>query len=416
MLGDPKQGIYDFQLDGDFSDPHFLLQSARGLRATEVGLWGQYRAESRDAAEAMKLRGPRRADLAWIGEMEGFVAEMPTFDADGLAEQLRQIQGNVAVLTQSNAQALTVARDLYVQGIQADLLSRSADRSIDSWVARSLGDAPTSLTKEQFQEIASPNAPIDWDEAWTLLRSITKANTKYLNLIEVAQRLSRGIIPVALTRRRGRLTVSTVHRAKGLEFDHVLLLNTEDWYGDRDSAFGRALYVAITRPRRRLFSFRRRPTDSFWKTCDRTERAYKTNYRGKGTTGFEVRGTDWRGVTPPGNDDDPAGAQTLLKELAAADRPVPVEVRLNAYGSTLSRPRYDAYVHDVCIGTLGEAFTEAFLSRLGKVQDKWPDIAGTFFTGVETVPGPPQGGPVGRNGLWLSPLILGPATLDWRRS
>ena len=295
-------------------------------------------------------------------------------------------------------------------------MARSADRSIDPWVARVLGDAPTSLTKEQFQEIASSNTPLDWEEAWALLRRITKANTKYLNLVEVAQRLSNGIVPIALTRRRGQLTVSTVHRAKGLEFDHVLLLNTEDWYGDRDSEFGRALYVAITRPRRRLFSFRRRPTDLFWKTCDRTERAYKTNYKGKGTTGFEIRGTDWRGVTPPGNDEDPVAAQTLLKELAAVDLPMPVEIRLNAYESTLSRPRYDAYLDDVCIGTLGEGFTEAFLRRLGKIRDNWPDMAGTFFTGVETVAGPPQAGPVGRNGLWLSPLILGPATLDWRRS
>src|SRR5829696_9073802 len=228
----------------------------------------------------MELRGQGRADFAWISEMEEFIAEMPAFDADGLAGQLQQMQGSVAVLTQSNAQALTVAKDLYLHGIQADLLARSADRSIDPWVARVLGDAPTSLTKEQFQEIASsdssasaatrraqPITPIDWDEAWALLRRITKANTKYLNLVEVAQRLSNGIVPVALTRRRGRLTVSTVHRAKGLEFDHVLLLDIMDWYGDRDFEFGRALYVAITRPRRRLFSFRRRPPDRFWKTC-----------------------------------------------------------------------------------------------------------------------------------------------------
>src|SRR5829696_5869335 len=134
----------------------------------------------------MELRGQGRADFAWISEMEEFIADMPTFDVDGLAGQLQQMQGRVAVLTQSNAQALTVAKDLYLHGIQADLLARSADRSIDPWVARVLGDAPTSLTKEHFQEIASSDTPIDWDEAWALLRRITKANTKYLNLVEVA--------------------------------------------------------------------------------------------------------------------------------------------------------------------------------------------------------------------------------------
>ena len=29
MLGDPKQGIYDFQLEDEFTDPTFLLRSAR---------------------------------------------------------------------------------------------------------------------------------------------------------------------------------------------------------------------------------------------------------------------------------------------------------------------------------------------------------------------------------------------------
>lgn len=415
MLGDPKQGIYDFQLDEEFSDPDLLLGIAREIGAGEVRLWGQYRAASRDAKKAMTLRGEGRTDLAWIGEMRGFVADMPSFDADGLADQLKQMQGSIAVLTQSNAQALTVARGLYVREVQAELLARSVDRSIDAWVANVLADRPGSLTKEQFGDLAGARASINSDEAWFLLRSITNAKTKYLNVREAAQRLANGIVPVALTRGRGQLTVSTVHRAKGLEFDHVLLLDPGEWYRDQDAEYGRALYVAITRPRRRLFSFQQQPTDRYWKNCDRTDRAYKTNYRGKGTTGFEIRGTDWRQMTPPGADEDSTAAQSILKELAAANLPMPVDIRFNAYASTLSRPRYDAYWDDVCIGTLGDAFTEAFLRRAGTSSGRWPEIAGTFFTGVETVAGPPQTGPVGQNGLWLSPLIVGPATLEWSR-
>ena len=416
MLGDPKQGIYDFQLDEAFSDPDLLLQSAREIGAVEVGLCGQYRAASRDAERAMKLRGRGRTDLAWIGDMRGFIADMPSFDSDGLADQLKEMHGSIAVLTQSNAQALTVARDLYVREIQAELLARSTDRSIDSWVADVLADAPGSLTKDQFHDLVGARASIDCDEAWFLLRSITMSKTKFLNVRDTAQRLANGIVPVALTRQRSQLTVSTVHRAKGLEFDHVLLLDPGEWYGEQDSQFGRTLYVAITRPRRRLFAFQRQFADRYWKTDDRTERAYRTNYKGKGTTGFEIRGTDWRELAPPGTDDDPAAAQAVLKELASANLPVRVDIRFNAYESTLSRPRYDAYWDDVCIGTLDDQFTQAFLRQLGgAVRNNWPEIAGTFFTGVETVAGPPQTGPVGGNGLWLSPLIVGPATLDWSR-
>ena len=193
--------------------------------------------------------------------------------------------------------------------------------------------------------------------------------------MEAARRLADGIVPVALTRRRSRLTVSTIHRAKGLEFDHVILLSPEDWYGDRDSEFGRAPlrsdHPSASPTVHRSATARATATG---KTSDRTERAFKTGFRGKGTTGFEIRGTDWRGPRPPGIDEDPAAAQACLEQLAEADIPVPVEVRFNAYESTLSRPRYDAYFDGVCIGTLGEGFTRDFLRQVGRVKGGWPNI------------------------------------------
>lgn len=415
MLGDPKQGIYDFQLDDDFADPELLLRFARDLDATEVGLWGQYRAQTDDARRAMKLRGKNQSDFAWIGEMRRFAAEMPTLDLDGLTEQLGRSTGDVAILTQSNAQALTVARSLHQRGVPAELLARAAERSIDPWLAEAFADGPASLTRADFEDLAARWAPIDPDEAWSLCRRITRATTKYLNVKELAQRLASGIVPVALTKRREHITVSTVHRAKGLEFDQVMLLEPQEWYGDEDAAFGRAMYVAITRPRRRLFTFTRDKGDTYWRTDERTERAYRTGFKGRGTVGFEIRGSDWRGIKPPGADEDTQAAQQMLRTLAAADTPVPVEIRFNAYASTLSRPRYDAFVEDVRIGTLGENFIEVFSRRLGR-HTTWPNITGTFFTGVETVAGPPQAGPVGGNGLWLSPLTMGPAKLAWSKA
>lgn len=415
MLGDPKQGIYDFQLEDNFDDSELLLQAAQDLNAVDVELRGQYRAQTDDARLAMTLRGTDRADIAWINEMQRFVTAKPSFDLDGLAEQLSGSAGDIAILTQSNAQALTVARRLQERGVQIELLARAADRSIDPWLARALADAPGSLTHDQFEELARAVAPIDPSEAWSLCRRITRGTTKYLNVRELTQRLASGIVPVALTRRREHITVSTVHRAKGLEFDHVMLLDPGEWYGDEDAAYGRALYVAITRPRRRLFTFTRDKEAKYWRTDDRIERAFRTNYKGKGTTGFEIRGSDWREPQPPGADGDPRSAQELLRTLATAGTPVPVDIRFNAYESTLSRPRYDAYVDEVHIGTLGERFIEAFNRRLGK-HNGWPNIAGTYFTGVETVAGPPQSGPVGGNGLWLSPLIVGPADLDWSKA
>lgn len=414
MLGDPKQGIYDFQLDEESSDPYLLLYRARDLGATEVGLNGQYRAATADARSAMALRGRGVDDLRWAREMEAHVATMPSLPADQLSDQLALLGGTIAVLTQSNAQALTTARNLYGTGTRAELLSRAADRSIDPWLAEVLGDAQRSLTRADFLELVADRAPIEADEAWGLCRRVTRARTQFLNISELAQRFAMGIVPVALTRARDRVTISTVHRAKGLEFDHVFLLDPLQWYGDDDADRARILYVAITRPRRRLLTFQPGTKDRWWKTDRRSDRAYRTGFRGRGTTGFEVRGSDWRSIQPPGSHEDASVAADKLGELARAG-PIPVEVLFDAYSSTERRPVYRAVVDGVTLGTLSEQFVEALTRRVGTSHVRWPDIKGVYFTGLETVAGPLQDGPVGRNGLWLSPLIVGPAELDWRR-
>ena len=415
MLGDPKQGIYDFQLDDVSSDPYFLLHQARELGATELVLKGQHRAATSDARTAMALRGRDVDDLRWAREMEAHVATMPIYAAGELSAQINGLSGSIAVLTQSNAQALTIARDLYQSGTRAELLSRAADRSIDPWLAELLGEATTSLTREDFTDLVNGRAPVEADEAWGLCRRITRAHTKFLNVIQLAQRFAMGIVPVALTRARERVTVSTVHRAKGLEFDHVFLLDPLQWYGDDDVDRARVLYVAITRPRRRLFTFQQQANDRWWKADLRSERAYRTGPKGKGTVGFEVRGSDWRSIRPPASDEDAVAAVHKLREMAAEPSPTPVEVRFDAYSSTQRRPVYRAFIDDVIVGSLGQQFVDEFTRRVGASQTRWPDIQGLYFTGLETVAGPTQDGPVGRNGLWLSPLIVGPAELDWRR-
>lgn len=410
LLGDPLQGIYDFQLDEEFPDPDLLFAAARDCGATEVGLRGQYRAETVDARTAMALRG-RADDRGWWIEMMGFTAGMPTVSLGGVAEQLTGAGDSVAILAQSNAQALVIAGELHRSGIGVELLPRAQDRPLATWLGQALGDAPASLDRAGFDAVVQ-GIDVETDEAWRLCRRLTRATSKYLDVRELAGRLAQGAAPIALTRDRASITVSTIHRAKGLEFDRVFLLDPNDWYGENDAAAARALYVALTRPRRRLILFGQPEAARFWKSDDRTERAHKSGWKGKGTRNFETRGSDWRGARPPGGE-DPAAARAELEELLAAPGPVPVDIRLDPYRSTLRRPQYDAYVDDVQVGTLNDVFLEAFLSRLGKFTSP-PILSGAHLTGVETVAGPPQDGPVGRNGLWLSPIIVGPLTLEWR--
>ena len=62
----------------------------------------------------------------------------------------------------------------------------------------------------------------------------------------------------AAERRSGRtdaLRLSTAHGAKGLEFDHVIVMDCGDWAWDGDDN-RRLLYVAMTRARQTLVLLR----------------------------------------------------------------------------------------------------------------------------------------------------------------
>lgn len=412
FLGDPLQGIYDFQqLPGSLTAEAVRARAVL-LGAEVVELHGEYRAQTNDATIAMatRLNGAIRP---WIHAMQIYVDAMPKLESSGLVEWIDRCTGTVAVLTQSNAQALLVARELYAAGIPAELLGPALNRPVAPWIAHDLGDAAATLDRDSFfgrmLEVGEETAL----ERWLALRRLTRANGA-LDTVAVARRLAAGIVPPSLYAERRRVTVSTIHRAKGLEFDRVLLLHPDSWYAtDDEDDYARSLYVAITRPRIRLLTLSAPKTAERWHADKRTQRATRSPWGKKGISGFEIRGSDWRTASPPDVDDEPERAQEILADLDPDGPPRAVEVRCNPYDSTSLRPCYDAYLDDRRVGTLGDEFLEDFIRRTGRC-DKWPRLGGLFLVGAETVAGPVQHGPVGRNGLWLSPLIVGPAALDWR--
>lgn len=414
LLGDPLQGIYDFQLVPGSLTADTLRAKAISLGATEISLHGQYRAKTADATRAMASRqesgiGP------WIHTMETHVNKMPRVKADQVADWITATAGSIAVLTQSNAQALVVTRELHSRGIPAELLGPATRRPLAPWIAGDLGDATGPFDFESFKERMSDTDDETIRDRWLTLRRLTRAKGRSLDVGAAAKRLAAGVVPVSLYSERRRVTVSTIHRAKGLEFDRVLLLDPKDWYDKDDKdAYARSLYVAITRPRHRLFTFSPPPDTRFWSADGAAQRVTRRPHGKKGIIGFEVRGSDWRNNIPPDATGEPARAQAILGALTPESRPYPVEVRFNPYDATSLRPSFDAFVDDQRIGTLGDDFKDDFVRRTGRCEP-WPRLEGLFLVGAETVAGPAQHGSVGKNGLWLSPLIVGPASLNWRR-
>lgn len=413
LLGDPLQGIYDFQLQAGTLTADALRARATSLGSQEVELHGQYRAKTSDARQAMAMRKDG-STAQWIQVMESHVSKMAHVKAEQLADWITNALGSIAVLTQSNAQALVVARELHSLGVSAEVLGSPISRPVDPWIARDLADVVGPIEWEDFRErLAEVDAETARDR-WLTLRRWTRPKGRSLEVGKVAQRLAAGIVPVSLSAARRRVTVSTIHRAKGLEFDRVLLLEPSAWYrNDDEEAFARSMFVAITRPRFRLFTFTP-PADAAWWGVDSvTQRAVRSPRGRRGIIGFEIRGSDWRTNTPPDAAGQPERAQEILAELGHESVPRAVEVRFNPFDSTSLRPAFDAYLDDQRIGTLGVEFQDDFVRRTGRC-DHWPVMEGLFLVGAETVAGPVQRDRVGKNGLWLSPLIVGPASLHWR--
>ena len=425
VLGDPGQCIYGFQrTSGErlrhslgLKDEERIPAVCKQLGASEVHLMGQYRAESRDAKRASQLSPEGRDIAAWQDEMQEFGTSLPNENLSEFADLVDRLPGTAGLLTYSNADALVVTDQLHRAGLAATLSPRSTERSLAPWVARALSELPESVSRERFlSEWQKEGLPGDGESEWYALRRNTHARTRFLRVDELASRLSAGYVPASLESPMGSLTVSTVHRAKGLEFDFVALvdlLNRLDHaqYDDIED-LARILYVAVSRSRRLLV--RTSVANKRWLMDERTDRALRLKY--DWPTGVEFRPSDLHTQMPPGCGDDVVAVQALLRSFDGV--PQPIEWRLNPRQSTLDVPVYNAYLNGLIVGATNEQFGGLLHTLYGRVHrpDIQPILEGGHMFGTETVAGPRQDGPVGRNGLWLAPLIGGPLTLRDSRS
>lgn len=287
VVGDPAQTIFSFT--GATSD--FLRDFERefaGARTVELDL--NYRstgailevanAVAREIPAALELapadddRSGTRPDLTAFHDDEAEAAGVARAIADDIAAGVAPEQ--IAVLYRLRSQSEPIERALQERGISAVLhgqrrffdqpMVRAAvtalraeagqprDEPLFHTVRRVLGDLGWRPTAPEF-----PGAQRD---AWAALDAIVRladaageATTIVTFSHELAERARLQLEPTL-----GAVMLSTVHAAKGLEWDHVYLIGASDGLLPFAAATGRAgldeerrlAYVAVTRARRRL--------------------------------------------------------------------------------------------------------------------------------------------------------------------
>jgi hypothetical protein len=429
LLGDPAQGIYTFQLPE--SDRYIGGQAiARWARATyghtlELKPLGQnQRTKTTDAGVASAFGSRLNEDDPEYPEihrqLSSVVKTLPS--VGNVADALGRLpQGKrVAILCRNNGQALMLSRALFQANILHQLQRRAVDRATPRWIADFAHSMPTVVCAKaaavrQLTEMALGDMPME--RAWTTLKYIEGGrSTTSLDLSKVADGLKANRIPdEVIDVPQYPIVVSTIHRAKGLEFDDVFLFESEVWGEATPAAIAeeaRVIYVALTRARLRYWKINPPDCRRVRREDDGNGRWFEQGFESWQTFGLEMSPEDVDSVLHP--------AQKYIRENVSSGDEVTL-VR----GDYLQQPEsslgcYRIFHQANEIGRTSYSFATVLnrvLRRSRRTATRWPArIDNVRIDTIETTSGLAGGArpsDVGPADIWLKPRIFGMGEFIW---
>ncbi|SDJ90023.1 UvrD/REP helicase N-terminal domain-containing protein [Lentzea albidocapillata subsp. violacea] len=455
VVGDPAQSIYGFQVPESKQRAEEVGRFFEWVRATygddltERKLSGNFRAVTDEARVALKY-GPRLRELTENPAVDPapLLRELRTallnevlpvdgLDTEFVQQSLRSFDGTVAVLARDNAEVLSLSEQLGRHGIAHGVQQASrAVGAAPTWIVDLLHSTGAGvLDRAGFDavrpDVAAPGS-LDETEVWELLRGVAGAPRNRLDLGALRRVVSDGRLPDELTARgRPKIVVSTVHRAKGLEFDRVLISGlTESSVRVREpdpADEARLLYVAMTRAREDMYRLPAPDT--------RHLRKGRTLFRPVGrwfVGGFQhfvrvgIEGLDQDvchqapvGATSP--DVDAVGVQRYLLDVVSPGDEVILQRLHDLPIGNEETPPYGIFHNGTLIGEASQVFRHD-LWRLLKLSStyqvsRWPClVTGLHVDCVEAVVGSPaitERNGLGDHGVWVAPRIFGLGRFDW---
>ncbi|WEV78612.1 AAA family ATPase [Janibacter cremeus] len=412
LLGDPLQSLYDFQMEGrhNWTCTDFLDRVDELFSPTHIHLTGDYRSITPDARQISSLR----SDLIALNDDERLrrlrsavanLAPLGPLDDDAL-ETIAGWPGTTALLCDNNARAGLVADQLGRAGIPSRLATAAEKTPLPAWIAQCLGDVPTrSIPRDVFLDRARSVGVEEPEAAWRELITIADSD-RVLDIPTLAGRLTRRSITTFPPNATAPLVVSTVHRAKGLEFDNVVLIDPDDWWRpDEDqSRIARMLYVALSRAHTRVSYTRDYAPHGWFKArVGSGETMWVHGPRGRrgGINGLLMEPSLARALGASAT-----LSNAVIGETVAWEDGDDIE---DVDGDLL--PSWVATVSGTPVARSGDVFGRFMATKSRRTR---PLLRGGHVEGLETVVGPASSTPGGKHGLWLGARISGVIDLKWR--
>lgn len=171
--------------------------------------------------------------------------------------------GTLGILTRTNGQALQISSWMKNKGIKHILQKPGTSREFAGWIALVFQKAESDvIEKSEFISIFSELYPEKRDDAASYWYAITDTQRGQSRNHYEIESLLKGILQNAKNpllyeepfRDESAVTVSNIHRAKGREFDTVILLNDiiSSMAHENSDIEHKVCYVAVTRPRKKL--------------------------------------------------------------------------------------------------------------------------------------------------------------------
>ena len=270
LLGDACQSIYDYQVkDYEMDSKRFYRWMFNNLHEAKFfSLSINYRQTSNleditnEYREAILSEQKSKCQEV-AKEISNKIQVDERIDLKDLSPDIiNQVfgTGSIGILTRTNGQALKVSTWLRSNMIPHRIQRPLTDRNLNIWIAEIFCNYPSdTVNKAEFMEYTCNLLSVSEDQSedyWDALEStlrLTKDRYTVEELLNGIYTNARNSL-LFTEENNTRITVSNIHRSKGREFEHVILLDDGIYAEgkDKDIDEHKVSYVSVSRAKQTI--------------------------------------------------------------------------------------------------------------------------------------------------------------------